>query len=403
MSEKWKKQFIIVYIGQAFSIVGSSAIHFAIIWWIALQTGSAISLALAAITSVLPSILMGSFAGVWIDRYNRKLVMILADGLVALSSIALALVFLWIEVPPLWMVYSVLFIRGIGSTFHGPAMQATIPMLVPTEMLTKAGGWGNLINSISNMLGPILGGFLIENFSISILMSVDVIGALFAIICLLFVTIPNIEKTTMKSKVLADMKEGFLTIRHNKVMMTVLPISLLCNVIFNPIFTLLPLLVRTHFMGSAQHNSIAEFSLAVGLLISSLVIGVWGGMKKRFLMVSIAIGCLGIAMTIIGVLPTDAFLIFIPCCFLVGAAITFMEIPFMAYVQEVIAAEALGKVISLVFMTSNLARPIGLLLGGFLSETIGVNNWFLLSGILTIGIGIFCRISTKRYDDMEKN
>ncbi|MCV5232014.1 macrolide efflux MFS transporter Mef(B), partial [Escherichia coli] len=89
-------------------------------------------------------------------------------------------------------------------TFHGPAMQAAIPMFVPADMLTKAGGWGNMIQSISNMMGPVLGAALMSFLPISSIMIVDILGAAFAIVCLLFVIIPDITQTNEKMSVLSD-------------------------------------------------------------------------------------------------------------------------------------------------------------------------------------------------------
>ena len=154
--KSWKKTFVTIYAGQAFSIIGSSAAQFAIIWWLTVETGSTITLTIATIVGFLPMTLIGPFAGVWIDRYNRKKVMIIADGLIAISSIVLGVAFLT-GTPSLYFIYLIFFIRGLGSTFHGPAMQAAIPMLVPEEYLVKVGGWGQLVNAGSFMIGPVLG------------------------------------------------------------------------------------------------------------------------------------------------------------------------------------------------------------------------------------------------------
>lgn len=137
----WKTPFIIIYAGQAFSLVGSAAVQFAVIWWLTVQTESAIVLTIATIVALLPNMLIGPFAGVWVDRYNRRTVMMLADAFVALTSMILGIAFWLSNTPPVWFIYCMLFLRGLGNTFHGPAMQAAIPMLVPAPMLTKAGGW----------------------------------------------------------------------------------------------------------------------------------------------------------------------------------------------------------------------------------------------------------------------
>lgn len=189
---QWKKQFAVIYAGQAFSILGSAAVQFAIVWWMTVQTESAITLTIASIVAFIPNMVIDPFAGVWIDRFNRRNVMIAADGLVALTSVILGAAFLFFPSPPIWFIYIILFFRGLGNTFHAPAMQAAIPLLVPAEMLTKAGGWGNMIQSISNMAGPVLGAALMSFLHISGIMLIDILGASFAIACLLFVKIPDV-------------------------------------------------------------------------------------------------------------------------------------------------------------------------------------------------------------------
>lgn len=398
MHHSWKKQFLIIYTGQAFSLLGSAAVQFAVIWWLTIQTESAITLTVASIISFLPNMLIGPFAGVWIDRYNRRTVMIAADGVVALSSVVLGAAFLLSKAPPVSLIYCVLFLRGLGNTFHGPAMQAAIPMLVPTEMLTEAGGWGNLIGSVSSMLGPVLGAGLMALLPVASIMLIDIFGAVFAIICLLFVSIPNIPRIGQPLHIFSDMKQGFSTIRANKPLLAVFFPMLLVNILYMPLGSLFPLLVRIHFMGDVWHNSIVEFIFSGGLLLSSVAIGVWGGMKRRFLMASLAIGLLGCASLVSGALPPSGFWAFAACCFFMGSTGTFINVPIMAYTQESIPPEMMGKVFSLMMAAMTLAMPIGLLVAGPVSEAAGVDRWFFWSGVALIAIGLLCRLLTKRYD-----
>jgi DHA3 family macrolide efflux protein-like MFS transporter len=107
-------------------------------------------------------------------------------------------------------------------------------MFVPPEMLTKAGGWGNLISSISNMLGPVLGAGLMGIFPITSIMLVDIIGALFAIVCLLFVTIPDIPQSRERQHLLSDMKQGLQAMRENKPLMAVIVPIILASAIYMP-------------------------------------------------------------------------------------------------------------------------------------------------------------------------
>ena len=154
--DSWKKPFFTIYTGQAFSLLSSSAVQFSIIWWITLETGSALALTTASVVGLLPQAIIGLFAGVWIDRFNRKTIIMLADSVVALSSLSLSVLF-FIGIKSIIFVYLVLFIRALGETFHKPSLQAVIPQLVPPSELTKAGGFGQMISSATTMAGPLLG------------------------------------------------------------------------------------------------------------------------------------------------------------------------------------------------------------------------------------------------------
>ena len=397
---KWKKQFAIIYAGQAFSLLGSAAVQFAVIWWLTVQTGSAITLTVASIISFLPNLLLGPFAGVWIDRYNRGKVMIAADGLVALSSVILGAAFLIMDIPPVWFIYTVLFLRGLGNTFHSPAIQSAIPLLVPAEMLTKAGGWGNLVSSISNMLGPVLGAALMGVFSIASIMLVDISGAIFAIVCLLFVKIPDVPQSAEKPNFCEDFRQGISAMKKNKPLMAVLPSYLLATIIYMPLGALFPLFVYNYFGGNAWHNSVVEFVFASGLLVSSLIMGVWGGLRKRFFMISLAIGLQGTAILVSGALPQSGLWAFVVCAFFMAAAGTIFNVPYMAYIQESTPPEVMGKVFSLLMTAMTVAMPIGLLVAGPAVEAVGVDTWFFWSGVAMIGAAILCGVLTRKYDQI---
>lgn len=160
-SQSWKKSFFRIYIGQGFSLLSSSAVQFSIIWWITVETGSVFALTLASVVGLLPQAVIGLFAGVWIDQFDRKRILMLSDIAVAVSSLVLALLFL-LGIRDLLVVYIVLFTRALGETFHKPALQATIPQLVPKSELTKAGGFGQMIHSLCSMTGPMLGALLMS-------------------------------------------------------------------------------------------------------------------------------------------------------------------------------------------------------------------------------------------------
>lgn len=395
---RWKRTFFTIYAGQAFSLIGSAAVQFALIWWLTIQSGSALTLTLATLVSTLPSLVFGPFAGIWIDRYDRKTVMIAADALSALAALVLVFAFWFLVEPPLWLVYGMLFIRGIGNTFHTPAMQAAIPMFVPADQLVKAGGWGNLIVSLSTMLGTALGAFLMEILPLAFVMLVDVVGAVFAIGCLLLIHLPDLPRQNQKLHLIADLKEGWRAMMENgPLKMALLPI-LAATILYMPLGSLFPLLLRSHYLGTARQNALIQILFSGGLMASSLYLGVKGAKGKTFQLISAAIGVMGLAAALIGILPSGCFWGFALCCLVMGATGTFFNVPLMAYIQKTIPPLQMGKVFSTLSAAMNLAAPFGLLIAGPLGEQIGVDHWFLWSGLLMVLIGFLCYQTTKQYD-----
>lgn len=212
----WKNKFGIIWTGQLFSILSSSIAQFAMVLWIEMETGSAEALAYAAIAGLLPQIILGPFAGVFIDRWNRKWTMRGADLFVALCSAAIAL-FFYLDIVELWSIYILLMLRSVGSAFHAPVMKSAIPILAPKSALVRIAGVNEIIQSISIICGPMLGAICLLTFGMSIVMILDVIGAFIASFSLLFVSIPSIPKERRSAKtMLQDMTDGAAAILQNR-------------------------------------------------------------------------------------------------------------------------------------------------------------------------------------------
>ncbi len=394
----WKKTFFKIYIGQAFSLLSSSAVQFSIIWWLTMETGSALSLTIASVVGLLPQAVIGMFAGVWIDRFDRKKIMIVADVAVAFSSLLLGFLF-FLGIESIIYVYLVLFIRALGETFHKPALQTLIPQLVPPTELTKAGGLGQMINSACSMAGPMLGALLMSLSTLQYVMLIDVFGAAIAVTILSLTKIP---KSTLNHRVktsfLHDMKQGINAIRSNKALLRLSIPMLISTIIFVPIGTLLPLMVKGYFNGSAWHNGIVQTLFSIGMLAAAMLIGVTGGFKRQFFMISISTGLLGICAIIGGILPAHLFWVFCFVVFVMGTTGMGFNIPFTSYIQRTVPTENLGKVISLVTSVMSFAAPVGMFIAGPISDIIGVNNWMICAGIVMILVSLLTHFLTREFD-----
>lgn len=400
--EQWNKSFIIIYLGQSFSLLSSSAVQFSIIWWLTVKTGSALTLTIASLVGLLPQAIIGLFAGVWIDRFNRKKIIMLADGMVALSSLLLGILF-FLGIESLLLVYVVLFIRALGETFHKPALQALIPQIVPQDKLIKAGGFGQMINTLSTMLGPMLGALLMSISSLKWIMFVDVIGAMLAIITLFSIKISYLYSNKPDNfNFLQDINQGFLAIKSNKVLLRLSIPMFISTIVFIPLGTLLPLMVKNYFNGTAWHNGLIQTLFSTGMLVSALIIGVTGGLKKQFLMISIFTSLLGLSSLIAGLIPSNLFWIFCLLVFLMGTTGSGFNIPFTAYIQKSVPQENLGKVLSFVTSVMSFAAPVGMFIAGPIAEIIGVSNWMIVAGFIMILVGLMSYLLTKEFDTTER-
>ena len=206
--QKWKSQFITVALGQAISMLGSHGVQFALIWWLAEKTSSPFMLGISGIVAYLPMSLFSPLAGIAADRYNRKFISIFADMAMGAVALIYAVLLFFFDLP-VWTVFIMLCVRGIGSTFQQPAIQSIIPQLVPKDQLVKTNGWMQLLNSGSFLLGPVIGASLYAVFPMSIVLMSDVAGAVLASAALAVVKIPELIRTEKKEQhFVSEIKEG---------------------------------------------------------------------------------------------------------------------------------------------------------------------------------------------------
>ena len=383
--QNWRRTFIAIWSGQAISILTSSVLQMAIVWYITQKTGSAALLSLATLIGFLPQALLGLFIGVYIDRYNRKTVMILSDISIALAGMVLVITGIFGEIP-IWLIYVVLFLRSIGAAFHTPALQAVTPSIVPKEQLTQYAGFAQGFKSLSMVISPALAAMLFSIWDLNVIILLDVIGALLAVGILSFVKIPNTtkEKLSCRSQVLEEAKEGFQVLRRTQGLLQLLIISCLYAFIYFPIGTLYPLITMTWFGGSVAESGTVEIVFSVGMLVGSCLLGVIGGKIKQIKAILLSIGTYGACVLITGLLPATGLPFFIGLSLIMGMASPFFHGVQTAIYQTRIEQKYLGRVLSLTSSIGLIAMPMGLILSGTFADVIGVNRWFAVSGGLTI-------------------
>ena len=387
-NKNWKRDYFTILGGQAVSLITSGALQMALIFTITAKTDSALMLSVASLAGFLPYALLGPFIGVLVDRHSRKAVMVLADMAIALAGGVLAVATLFIQLE-IWMIMAALFVRSLGAAFHSPALNAATPLILPSDMLVKYGGYSQSLQSLSYIVSPALGALLFAVWDMSAIIALDVGGAVIASAAVLCIHIPKPEaQEAMRGHFFGEMKQGFSVLKQHKGLLTLLLVGSAYMLVYMPINALYPLMSMGHFGGTPMHASIAEMAFAVGMVLGGFILGLWGGFKKRTTTIFTSILLMGAALVISGLLPPGGFIVFAVCCLAMGFSAPFYSAVQTALFQQRVEPQYLGRVFSLTGSVMSLVIPLGLMASGLLADRIGVPIWFLISGVLIAGISV---------------
>ncbi len=382
---KWQIPFFTIWSGQAFSLLGSRVVQFALVWWLTELTGSATVLATATMVALIPEVLLSPIAGAYVDRWNRRVVMIVADGMIALASVWLAYLF-WADAIQVWHVYVIMVVRAVGGCFHWPAMQASTSLMVPKRHLTRVTGLNQTLNGALNIVGPPLGALLMGMLSLHHVILVDVGTAMLAILLLLFVHVPQPTRTgeseARKASVWTDLRAGLRYIRGWPGLMVLMGAAMIFKIALTPAFSLLPLLVSDHFRGGANQLSLLESVVGVGILIGGLILSVWGGFRRKIYTSLAGIIVLSLGLAVLGLTPAGRFEMALVSMFVVGLMIPFIDGPIMAIFQGTIAPEMQGRVLTLVSSLLWITSPFSLAIAGPVTDWLGIQVWYVTAGVL---------------------
>lgn len=390
-SNDWKRNFFTIWTGQAFSQLSSSVLQFAIVWYLTDQTGSAMVLSVAMMMGFLPQGVLGLFIGVFIDRYSRKRIMVISDLLISAASFVMVIAG-WMGILTTELILVVLLLRSVGSAFHTPCLQAVTPQIVPSDQLTRCSGYSQAVESVSQILSPVIAAVLYSSWSLSGIVFLDVIGALIAVFTLGMAVIPELhqEEKGGKVQVLREAKQGFQILRTNKGMFGLVLIGSLYTLALMPTSALFPLMSMSYFNGTSTNASIVEVVFSVGLLFGSLILAKWGGTKNRIYTIIGSFLLMSFSLFISGILPPGGFYVFVVCSWLMGVSGPFYWGTYTPLLQSNFEAKYLGRVLSLSSSIRLLSGPIGLAVSGVFAEKYGADKWFLIAGGLVLFASFLC-------------
>ena len=386
----WKARFFTIWGGQAFSIFGSQLVQFALIWHLTVTTGSATVLATAVLVGMLPNVLLGPLVGALVDRWDRRRIMLVADGSMALATLILALLFA-LDAAATWHIYAVMFIRSLAAAFHGNAMIASTSLMAPVEHLARIQGINEMLNGGLNVVAAPLSALLLEVLSLQGILAIDVVTALLAIAPLLLIRIPQPGRAAQaqaryeaQPSLWQDFKAG---VRYLLGWPGLLIISLMTvgiNFVLMPAFSLLPLLIKDHFGGGAIQLGWVESAMGVGIVAGGGLLGGWGGFERRIAAAMVGVVGVGAEALVLALAPPWAMFLAVAGAFLFGMMNPMTMGPFFAVIQSTVEAEMQARVFSLLRSVGTGMAPLGLLIAGPVADLVGIQAWFLLGGIICV-------------------
>lgn len=381
----WARNATLFLAGQTASLFGSSLVQYAIMWHLTLTTQSGLVLMGATIAGFLPQAVVSVFAGVWADRHNRKLIVMGADAVIAVTTLGLVVLLLR-GVDDLWLIFLTLAIRSVGAGVQTPAVSALIPQIVPSASLMRVNGINTSIQSGSMLLSPALAAWLYASFDLAAVLMVDVVTALIGIGLVLLVPVPAIARSAEVMGYLDDLRAGLGYVRSHALVRRVLVFYAIIFVLVVPPSYLTPLLVVRTFGDEVWKLTANELAFSIGMVLGGAVLAWWGGTRDRIRMLvgaSIGVGVLSIAL---GLAPyLWLFLVFM---FLVGMCIPFFWTTSTTLLQETVENDFQGRVFGLLGIVMALAMPFGMLVFGPLSDVVSVQALLIGGGVLTILVGI---------------
>jgi DHA3 family macrolide efflux protein-like MFS transporter len=396
------KKFFIFWFSQAFSLIGTAVVEFALAWYLTKKTGSSTVLATALLVALIPSIVLGPFIGPLVDRWNRKLIMIYSDIFVTLVTAGLVILF-FTGVIQVWHIYVAMILRAIGQSFQYPAMQAAVANFVPEKHLARAAGLTQTLNGIINIAAPPAGAFLMEALPMQGVLAVDIATAAVAITILLFIAIPQPVRTTLSLKlnILGDMMQSFRYIWSTfGIKIMVLMVSIYCF-FATPAYNLFPMLVNKHLGGDVLKLGWLNSVFGLGLILGGLVLGTWGGFKKRILTSAAGSSMQGLLLICLGFTTISIFPFTIVVMFFVGIGVAFASAPLSAILNSVVAKDMQGRVFATMGSISGLMVPLGLAVAGPMADAFGVKLIYFIAGaalLISMPLGLL----SKSQRDYEK-
>ncbi|UOQ91457.1 MFS transporter [Halobacillus shinanisalinarum] len=373
-----------LWIGLTASYFGDSFYELAIVWFAYSITGSGMQVGFILVATFLPSVLVGPFLGVIVDRFDRRRLMQLAQLIQGLSVGVLALS-IAMGFFHMWLLYVLTIIQSTASALFLPAQNALVPHLVKREQIIQANSFFTSSRQVATLFGAVLGGGIVAWAGASVAIAFNALTFVLALLFIQFIhdtsKIDTDNAKKSQAGILADIQEGIRWLRNQPTMMSLLVLATIGNMALGPINVLVPMLIQEVFHANATALGLFDGALGLGVLLGGLGIGILNP-KRIGLVFGIALSIEAIGMFLIFIAPVLP--IAYAGSFMVGIAIVSKGLPLSSAFQIMVPSDLRGRVSSINNMIAGVTIPISYGLIGLFGDMIGAAYCFLLSSILFV-------------------
>jgi DHA3 family macrolide efflux protein-like MFS transporter len=402
------KSYLFFWGGQIISLLGSSIVGFVIVWWISViapnDRAASFLLGFANFLNMLPLIVLSPIAGVFIDKWNRKYVILIADSMQALITFFLILIFLF-GTENVMIVILINSFRGVCQAFHFPTVKAIMPIMIPKKNLSRMNAIDYGFNGLVQIAGPAVGAVLYSFFPISAILWADIITFFFALVPLLLIKIPKISQKNSEGEkftFFGDFREGLRGLKLVPGLVILVILISIVNFLGVPFGTLLPVFVRYINHGNQISYAFVVALMQIGMIIGATFATIKKDFKNRVLVIT---GCILISVIgyFITALAPIGFFIMIGIGGMIRAAMTpLINTNFLTIIQLHVPAEKQGKVMSIVVSLAWMVIPPGNLVAGTLAALIGIVPLYLTFASLIVIVVIitllFTNVKSVKYE-----
>jgi len=382
MSNKlFTRDFTLLWLGKSVSQLGDGAGFIGLMWWVQSQTGSATALGLMAAVSTIIRVLLAPFSGALADRVSKKMLIVGMDMLRGLLYCILAYLAYTSQLT-LALVIMLSAANTVCSVFFGPAISATIPLLVEKDNLPRANSFLQMTGIVVQIVSFTAGGILVALIGVPMLLLVDGISFILSAVSELFIMIPSITALAAKrgNQLMANVKEGFVYVKKNQVLYEIMKTAAVLNFIAAPMFILLPKFVAEHLNASAEAYGYLLACMAAGTFMASLVVAFTKIVQGNVGLVMHGITVQSLLFVLLVLIPTKTYYLHLVILLASGFMNGIVNIYFGSLMQRIVAKEHMGKVFGLLEAMSGAVQPLSQGLTGFIGDRLPVGIIYIATG-----------------------